>query len=817
MQVFDSSGVYVTTIGETGVSGFDNAHFQQPRRMAVYGNLLYIADGGNHRIQIYNIANPATPVYSATMGVAGQYGSDNSHFNFPEGVTVDSTLIYVADSGNNRVQIFSRTTLAYVATIGTGARGRSNDMFDHPSDVVVDTTGRIYVADQYNSRVQVFNSSRIYQQTIGTTGVPYLTDDQHFNTPHGVAVGPDRSVYILETRGRRLLKLNAAGVLQWTVGEAGQGGNDNQHLGWPEDVDVDGAGAVYVADAGNKRVQIFSAAGQYVATLGTGYGTGQTQFKNPNGVAVTTDGAILVSDQGNHRIQIFDRNRNYVATLGVTGQSGADNAHFNNPFGVDVDEAGRIYVVDWGNHRVQVFDSSRNYLRTIGVTGECGEDFSHLCNPIAVSADNQGRVFVADGWGWRVQVFDAQGRYLTTIGRRDGTNSPQVSGMSTPSSGGVYLAEDQNHRISVFGTPGSPWVQTNINGFGHPGAGAVAVLREFKGKIYAGSDVRGATPGVVPRLYASTDGRTWVGADPGLGLPYNYSITDLVEFNGALYAGTGQYDWDAEAYNGGEVYRTSDGATWETVATGGFGRRENGEIGALAVFNGYIYAGTYGYDMDDNLPAEIWRSATGNAGDWQRVVADGLGQPGNSLVRELAVYDGALYAGISNYAAGGEVWRTTNGTDWTRVATGGLGSGTDRQTVNTLAAFNGALYIGLSGSQGTQVWRCVECTGADWNKATGMFDTAAHRLIGVMGVFDEALYYAVGNAETGLEVWRTLDGNAWHTVAVQGFGDWANTYARASAMTVYKDGLYLGTVNWTNGGEIWQYLSRRVMLPVAHR
>ena len=47
------------------------------------------------------------PVKEPFLGVKGELGDDNRHFKFPEGVACDKEgRIYVADSGNNRVQVF---------------------------------------------------------------------------------------------------------------------------------------------------------------------------------------------------------------------------------------------------------------------------------------------------------------------------------------------------------------------------------------------------------------------------------------------------------------------------------------------------------------------------------------------------------------------------------------------------------------------------------------------------------------------------------------------------------------------------------------
>ena len=148
-----------------------------------------------------------------------------------------------------------------------------------------------------------------------------------------------------------------------------------KHRFGPQDVAVDPSGRVYTVESwDNHRVQIFNPNGTYYATWGTGWGTGNYQFKNPTGITIDGAGNIYVADSGNHRVQIYNSQRTYVATLGETGVSGSDNARFNNPTDVAVDANGTIYVADEGNDRVQIFNSNRQYVRTIGITGSRGSE-----------------------------------------------------------------------------------------------------------------------------------------------------------------------------------------------------------------------------------------------------------------------------------------------------------------------------------------------------------------------------------------------------------------------------------------------------------
>ncbi len=811
IQVFDSSRNYLTTLGEAGVPGVDNAHFGAPGHIAIdNSDNLYVADSWGQRVQIFDSSH----AYVATVGVSNVPGSDNSHFNQPSGVFVDGTRILVADSNNHRVQIFNRSTRAYLRTLGTGGAGSGNNQFNTPTDVAVDSSGNIFVADYgKNSRVQQFNSSYNYVRTLGTTGVPYLTNNYLYNRPKGLAVGPDGSIYMLEANGQRLLKMNPNGLPLWSVGEAGIWGSDNGHFSFPSDVTVDASGKVYVADNSNNRIQIFSSSGGYLATLGGTAGTGNYQFKGALGVAVDSAGNIYVADRSNHRVQVYNSSRVYVATLGVTGVWGSDNNHFNNPGNVAVDSAGRIYVVDQNNYRVQVFNSGRGYVRTIGETGVKGSDFGHFTGPADVAVDPSGRIYVSDRADFIVKVFDRSGAFLTSVAGGYGNLTGQLRSpemLALDSAGNLYVADSVNHRIQKF-APGVPgWTQTNINGFGDRN-NLVLALAPFNGQLFAG--VLNLN-GYVAHIWRKAIGGAWSKVmTNGFGDPANIAIDHMQQFAGNLYAGTIND-------NGGQVWRSSTGnsGSWTQVVSGGFGDATNGEVFRFAVFDSQIYASTWSYTTTHG--SEIWRSSTGNSGEWSQVVDNGFGDSSNDVILSFAARDddGYLYAGTHNWnqtsstSTGGEVWRTNDdGTTWAQVNADGFGDA-NNTSISALTSFNGWLYAstGHSPGAGAQVWRCQVCDGSDWgrvmNNGFGNTNTRDYNGLEVLGDY---LYFVGGNRTTGMEVWRTRNGTDWAQVGFAGLGDSSNRVYYDNSVVALNGSLYVGTLNSANGAEVWQYYPPR--------
>ena len=822
VQIYNSSGVYLHTIGITGTSSSDNAHLYGPRHIGIYGNTLYVADSGNHRVQIYDVSNPLVPAYLATIGT-GTAGSANNQFNNPSGVTADASSIYVADTWNNRVQIFNRSTRAYVATVG-GSWGSGNNQFKDPSDVAVDASGNLYVADYNNTRVQQFNASHNLARTYGVTGVPYLTDGAHLNQPKGVAIGPDGAIYTVEERGQRLVAFNPDGTPRWTDGTAGVAGMDNNldmaHLNGPTDVAVNAAGHAYVADTWNHRIAIFNSDGTPYSVIGNS-GSGPLQFNCPRGLTIAPTGAFYVADTCNHRVQIFSSKWVYSATLGVTGISGIDNAHFNSPEDVAVDSKGTIYVADTANQRIQVFNANRTYSRTLGIPGASGSDFAHFNNPARLAVDNQDNLYVADGWNNRIQVFDSNGAYLTSIGGAGSGSDGQprgTFGIAIDRDGSIYASgfwDDYRVHKFVRGVPG--WQQMNINGFGDRYATWIGALQPFQGQLYAG----GAAAQTSQVWRMMTDG-TWSASNAdGFGDAGNREIDAMAVFSGSLYATT--YNWtcddpncDTGHNNGPQVWRTATGTAWEDVTPPALIGGHNWLLYTLAEFNGYLYAGTY---ADNAHGAEVWRTANGT--DWTRVVENGFDNDlYNTSVLSLMAFNGNLYASTrhgdwisdshTDGPLGAEVWRTSDGLNWTRVNTPGFGDAS-RYRIETMQVFQNQLYAYVwGGSGGAQVWRCagpVCDSNADWAQVVGNgFGVPGNTYLYAGAVYGNYLYAAAANTGgTGNQLWRSSDGQQWEKAApYDGLGNSRNYNVPSNAMTVFDERLYISLTNDDSGAGIWK-------------
>ncbi|MFV2044294.1 MAG: hypothetical protein ACC700_13815 [Anaerolineales bacterium] len=84
-----------------------------------------------------------------------------------------------------------------------------------------------------------------------------------------------------------------------------------------------------------------------------------------------------------------------------------------------------------------------------------------------------------------------------------------------------------------------------------------------------------------------------------------------------------------------------------------------------------------------------------------------------------------------------------------------------------------------------------------------------------------SLYVVFSNVETGVELWRSLDGSDWEQVVDAGWGDSKNMFADYldKGAAVFNGALYVGVNNWANGAQIWRLLAEfhQIYLPLVTR
>ncbi len=212
-----------------GGSGAQVTQFSQPRGLLVpHGReSLFVADSGNHRIQIFDLNTLQLIQILGTNYPAAmpQPGSEPGEFNTPWTLAGDSQgNVYVVDYGNQRVQKFSRIGNV-VPSFWDNARASS---LQRPSDIAVreqDGAIWIFVLDASASKIFVFdeNGNPVRDSSGELLAVPAPTPEhpeqqQTLQQPMGLAVAGN-ALYVGDNVRRRVLRFEIDPKIKF-VGEA---------------------------------------------------------------------------------------------------------------------------------------------------------------------------------------------------------------------------------------------------------------------------------------------------------------------------------------------------------------------------------------------------------------------------------------------------------------------------------------------------------------------------------------------------------------------------------------------------------------------
>ena len=263
-----------------------------------------------------------------------------------------------------------------------GSRGTQPGQFYRPSGIGMDRSGNLYVADKHNHRIQKFDASGRFLKQWECP--PYEVQD--------LVVDSRNTIYV--TVGDEVLKFDTNGRLLGKWGEQG---------------------------------------------------TGNGQFKIPDGIAIDKQGHVYVADMLNHRIQKFTPEGEYITQW---GKQGFVEGEFNQPSSVAIDLAGNLYVVDAGNKRIQKFTAAGRFITSWGKRG--GEDGQFWHEPRAVFVDGSGNVFV--GEKGKIQRFDTNGKFLSRWGKEGGGEGEfqEIEGLFVDNSRNVFISDTGNDRIQKF-------------------------------------------------------------------------------------------------------------------------------------------------------------------------------------------------------------------------------------------------------------------------------------------------------------------------------------------------------------------------------
>ena len=346
----------------------------------------------------------------------------------------------------------------------------------------------------------------------------------------------------------------------------------------------------------------------------------------------------------------------------------------------------------------------------------------------------------------------------------------------------------------------SYWAKVSSNGFGNSQNQIPYSMAVYQNNIYVGARNNSANGFEI----WSYNGAGWSFVTNALGIGDGdlKNPCAMLVFDGKLILGTGNSWTDNKA----KIF-SFDGTNWEQINTDSFGNSKNRQCRSLCEYDGKLYAGTY----NTQTGGQVWRYDGPAAGDWTVIGTNGFNVGlDNQDTRSLCVYAGKLYAGTVNTDTGCQIWEY-DGSSWNR---NDPGTNLYFDSVRTMVTAGTNLFVGTGNALGDggddpggQVWRYTG--GTNWIQINeNGFDTNKNMAVQFLFTMDGYLYAGTANSwGMGSAVWRTPVENAgtlyeWELFCEKGFGN-LNNFSAFSAVE-YKDSLYVGTHNITEGCEIWR-------------
>jgi phage tail-like protein len=205
------------------VQGGRNAwpgQLRNPRGLLIppHRQVLFVADSGNHRIQIFDLDTyQLLEIWGAPAGgSAPALSSRPGRFNTPWTLAADADgNVYVVDYGNRRVQKFNplgEVDPAFASNV-------SSSGLLQPVDIAIGIfNGKswIFVADGSSGKIYVFDEKG--GPVLDSAGQPLVISDFHITQPMGLAVSGD-ALYVGDNSACRIFRLQIDGAIAF-VGPA---------------------------------------------------------------------------------------------------------------------------------------------------------------------------------------------------------------------------------------------------------------------------------------------------------------------------------------------------------------------------------------------------------------------------------------------------------------------------------------------------------------------------------------------------------------------------------------------------------------------
>jgi len=271
--------------------------------------------------------------------------------------------------------------------------------------------GKIWYVDSHNHRIVKIDPSNNYAilRTVGRLG----NGEGEFDAGvYSMTRDNNGFLYIMSTFGNiKKLDSNGGYIASYNLSTLDSPNDLSDPRGIVYDIYTD---TFLISNKNRHRVERFTKDFVFIDGFGS-FGTGDSQFNEPQSLSVDVNGRIYVADEFNARVQVFSSDFTHQFNI-VNWTEGSNTINFEAVKDIVILSDGTITITSQNNQRVVQFDESGNFIRVWGFSGV--ED-SNLISPQYLAKDQNDNIFVSDGGKRAILKYSSTGvykylRYLDT-------------------------------------------------------------------------------------------------------------------------------------------------------------------------------------------------------------------------------------------------------------------------------------------------------------------------------------------------------------------------------------------------------------------
>jgi len=389
------------------------------------------------------LSQQVTTVAGSTYGYIDGLGLQ-AQFNNPSGICVDDAgYIYVADKSNNRIRKIDQSNNNAVTTIaGSGAEGfadgvGTNAIFAAPTGICIDSQGNLYVTDFWNFKIRKITPAGVVTTVAGTT--QGYTDGNvtiaQFGYLAGICVDTQGNLYVADGGNNRIRKITPTGVVSTVAGSTSgyqDGIGTNSKFDYPSGICIDPSNNLFITETFGQKIRKINSFGIVSTVAGStlGYADGQgtsAQFSMATGICIDNFGNIFVTDSFNNRIRKITPSglvSTYSGSVYGYIDGSITDALYKNPWDICRDLIGNLYIAELDTDKIRKIETNLN-IET--VTFE---------SSILYPNPNNGNFRINNLQSGIIEVYDVLGQLVFTK-----SNVQSETEIKSELKKGIYLVE----------------------------------------------------------------------------------------------------------------------------------------------------------------------------------------------------------------------------------------------------------------------------------------------------------------------------------------------------------------------------------------